>query len=119
MFKERHAYIPPQVKLAMDKHVQQNAISHTTARTEQAMAKQLEKKLPTHMKQYAGTYVEQNVISDRASMNISGKTTGQPTAYRPVTHLPRENHYVQYQTGGSQPSPPSVSTSTRVSMPVS
>lgn len=74
-YQDRHAYIPPQV--------------------EQAMVKQMEHALPAHMKKYAGAYVQQNMTGP--GMANSGKVSGPPPGYRPVTHLPRKDHFHQYK----------------------
>lgn len=79
-YQDRHAYIPPHV--------------------EQAMTKQMEHALPAHMKRYAGAYVQQNMTGP--GMATSGKMTGPPAGYKPVTHLPRKDHFHQYKA--QQPS---------------
>jgi hypothetical protein len=80
-YSDSHAYIPP--------HVQE------------AMAKQVEHMSPSHMKQYAGAYVQQNMVQGRGAPQ-SGKVSGPPPGYRPVTHLPRKDHFHQYKV--QQPS---------------
>jgi hypothetical protein len=80
-YSDSHAYIPP--------HVQE------------AMAKQVEHMSPSHMKQYAGAFVQQNMTQGRAAPQ-AGKVSGPPAGYRPVTHLPRKDHFHQYKA--QQPS---------------
>jgi len=80
-YSDSHAYIPP--------HVQE------------AMTKQMEHMSPSHMKQYAGAFVQQNMTQGRSAPQ-AGKVTGAPANYRPVTHLPRKDHFHQYKV--QQPS---------------
>ena len=75
-YSDSHAYIPP--------HVQE------------AMAKQMEHMSPSHMKQYAGAYVQQNMVQGRTAPG-AGKVSGPPPGYKPVTHLPRKDHYHQFK----------------------
>jgi hypothetical protein len=75
---DRHAYIPDSVQ--------------------QAMTKQLEHAVPAHMKKYAGAYVQQNLVAPGGQAPMgTGKVSGPPPGYKPVTHLPRTNHFHQYK----------------------
>lgn len=80
-YSDSHAYIPP--------HVQE------------AMAKQMEHMSPSHMKQYAGAFVQQNMAQGRGAPT-PGKVSGPPAGYRPITHLPRKDHFHQFKV--QQPS---------------
>lgn len=99
----RNTYIPPHVEQAMAKQMQQSstmqyAAGHMSRHTEQAVTRQLEKNVPEHMKQYVGAFVEQNVMTPGAGVTSTASSpTGRPTTYKPVTHLPRDSHYHQYQ----------------------
>lgn len=83
----RNTYIPEHVRVQMEKQLQRN--------------------LPGHLKQYAGAYMQQQVMdpsmSGRASRPM--QSGAPPPTYHPVTHLPRDQHYVQYQAGGNGPRP--------------
>jgi len=80
----RSTYIPEHVKVQMEKQMQRN--------------------LPGHLKQYAGAYMQQHVYDP--SMNGGASRPMQsgapPPSYHPVTHLPRESHYVQYEGDSTQ-----------------
>ena len=84
----RGTYIPDSVKSAMDKQMQRN--------------------LPPHLQKYAGAYMQQQVYDP--SMNSRAGRPMQngapPPTYHPVTHLPRESHYVQYQGDSRPPTEP-------------
>jgi hypothetical protein len=65
------------------------------------MAKQVEHMSPAHMKQYAGAFVQQQMGQGRSAPQ-PGRVSGPPPAYKPVTHLPRKDHFHQYKV--QQPS---------------
>lgn len=75
-YRDSHAYIPP--------HVQE------------AMTKQMEHMSPAHMKQYAGAFVQQQ-MRQGSGVPGTGRVSGPPPSYRPVTNLPRKDHYHQYK----------------------
>lgn len=74
--RDAHTYIPPQV--------------------ERAMTEQLKKNVSPEMQKYVGAYVQQNAPGGGRQFGATGQVSGHPTTYRPVTHLPRKSHYVQY-----------------------
>lgn len=76
-YQDSHTYIPPQVQ--------------------EAMTKQMEHMSPSHMKQYAGAFVQQQTRSGQAAPG-TGRVSGPPPSYRPVTNLPRKDHYHQYKS---------------------
>lgn len=48
------------------------------------------------MKQYAGPYMQQNIVNQKVGLQTSGQPTGRPASYRPVTTMPRDAHYHQF-----------------------
>lgn len=64
----------------------------------------MQRNLPPHLQKYAGAYMQQKVFDP--SMNRGASQPMQngapPPTYRPVTHLDREDHYVQYKGDSGQ-----------------
>lgn len=75
----RNTYIPDSVKAAMDTQMQRN--------------------LPPHLQKYAGAYMQQQVVDPSMNQGAARPMPNgaPPPTYSPVTHLPRESHYVQYK----------------------
>lgn len=88
----RNTYIPEHVRVQMEKQLQRN--------------------LPGHLKQYAGAYMQQQVMdpSMRGGASRPMQSGAPPPTYHPVTHLPRDQHYVQYKNGTAVPRPESPPT---------
>lgn len=70
--------------------------TYIPAHVEKAMTKQIQQMMPAHMKQYAGPYMQQNVMNQKVGLQMTGQSTGRPANYRPVTTLPRDSHYHQF-----------------------
>ena len=109
-FMERHTYIPPHVKRAMERHAQQSMPAHLKQYTQdghdnipmhaqQAMAEHMEQTLPADMKQYAGAYVQQQMVSPGATTPDSGPRSA-PGVIRPASFTPDQNHL---QAAAEQP----------------
>lgn len=81
------------------------------------MTKQIQQMMPAHMKQYAGPYMQQNVMNQKVGLQTSGQPTGRPANYRPVTTLPRDAHYHQF--GNSSLSPDTAQASSNPNPTVS
>lgn len=59
----------------------------------------MQRNLPPHLQKYAGAYMQQAVFDPSANRGVARpmQNGAPPPTYSPVTHLPRESHYVQYK----------------------
>src|SRR5579884_2380346 len=109
---DRHAYIPPDIKNALNQHFSQNVPAHlkqyigsnnsgyVPRGMEQAITRELQRNLPSHLQQYAGAYVQQNVVSPAIQAKSSGTmvsraNTDLPSRPPVPDHL-RQDHSIPY-----------------------
>jgi hypothetical protein len=82
---DKYRYVPPSMQQAISKNMQQTLPPHLKkiqaaggpmpAHAQQAIAQHMQKSLPPHMRQYASSYMQQNVVNQPMSRPVSPTTT--------------------------------------------